>query len=344
VGWIPCLVRLPDEGDRPVLRLGHRLVDGYLEFLAARARPNTVVAYAFDLKVFFDVVGREPVEVTSQDVLGFITSQRAPAGAGNVVRISDGKAGLSARTIRRRLSAVSGFYGYLVATGDVTENPVPRGLPNRKTRRRSQRGTPLIRTPQTLPRVLAPDEVDALLGALRAFRDRAMVEGMVLGGLRRQEVLGVRLGDLRLGEHRVFVAEGKGGHQRLIPVSTRFFDSVAAYLDSERPSDTVTDRLFVVLKGPNRGQPLSPRGLDEILRGGRRRAGLQVGTCHQLRHTCFTRLREAGMSLEGIQAQAGHRSIESTRLYLHLAQDWLAEEYRKAQEALDAQRLIGAHS
>jgi integrase/recombinase XerD len=57
VGWIPNLVRLPDEGDRPVVRLGHRLVDDYLEFLAARARPNTVLAYAFDLKVFFGVVG-----------------------------------------------------------------------------------------------------------------------------------------------------------------------------------------------------------------------------------------------------------------------------------------------
>lgn len=342
MGWIPRLVRLPDVDGRPVVRLGHRLADDYLEFLAARARPNTVLAYAFDLKVFFGVVGKEPVEVTGGDVLAFISDQRAAEG--NVVRISDGGAGLSARTIRRRLSAVSGFYGYLMATGDVAENPVPRGLPNRKTRRRSQRGTPLIRTPQTLPRVLAPDEVDALLGALRTFRDRAMVEGMVLGGLRRQEILGVRLEDLRLGEHRVFVAEGKGGHQRLIPISTRFFDSVAAYLDSERPSDAATDRLFVVLKGPNRGGPLSPRGLDEILRGARGRAGLGVGTCHQLRHTCFTRLREAGMSLEAIQAQAGHRSIESTRLYLHLAQDWLAEEYRKAQEALDAQRLIGAHS
>ena len=62
-------------------------------------------------------------------------------------------------------------------------------------------------------------------------------------------------------------------------------------------------------------------------------------TCHQLRHTCFTRLREAGMALEAIQAQAGHRSIESTRIYLHLANDWLAGEYRRAVEAIDAQAI-----
>ncbi|WP_423918694.1 tyrosine-type recombinase/integrase [Candidatus Poriferisodalis sp.] len=64
-----------------------------------------------------------------------------------------------------------------------------------------------------------------------------------------------------------------------------------------------------------------------------------ASTHHQLRHTCFTRLREAGMALEAIQAQAGHRSIESTRIYLHLANDWLAGEYRRATEAIDAQQV-----
>ena len=76
------------------------------------------------------------------------------------------------------------------------------------------------------------------------------------------------------------------------------------------------------------------------MRGARERAGLDHATCHELRHTCLTRLREAGMALEAVQAQAGHRSIESTRVYLHLANDWLANEYRKASEAIDAQVLI----
>ena len=75
--------------------------------------------------------------------------------------------------------------------------------------------------------------------------------------------------------------------------------------------------------------------MDEILSGARARAGLEHATCHQLRHTCFTRLREAGMSMEAIQAQAGHASIESTRIYVHLANDWLAGEYRRALDKLD---------
>jgi integrase len=76
---------------------------------------------------------------------------------------------------------------------------------------------------------------------------------MLLGGLRRCEVLGLRLEDLRPGERRVFIAEGKGGHQRIVPVSTRFFASVADYLEVERPRTSSTDRVFVVLKGPRRG-------------------------------------------------------------------------------------------
>jgi site-specific recombinase XerD len=194
----------------------------------------------------------------------------------------------------------------------------------------------LVRTPRTLPKVLDPDEVNALLRALRRWRDRAMVEAMVLGGLRRCEVLGLRLQDLRPAERRVFIAEGKGGHQRLVPISARFFGSVARYLDGERPLGAVTDRLFVALKGARRGRPLSEDGLDEIVRAARARARLTHATCHELRHTCLTRLREAGMALEAVQAQAGHRSIESTRIYLHLANDWLAGEYLRAVELIDA--------
>jgi integrase/recombinase XerD len=166
-----------------------------------------------------------------------------------------------------------------------------------------------------------------------------MVEAMVLGGLRRCEVLGLRLGDVQTGERRVFIADGKGGRQRLIPMSNRFFKTLSAYMKEERPIDTTTDLVFVALKGPRRGSPLSAHGLDEIIQNARNRAGLSHATCHELRHTCLTRRREAGMSIEALQAQAGHASIETTRVYLHLADDWLAGEYRKAAAAIDAQNL-----
>jgi integrase/recombinase XerD len=342
--WSPsfrCVVRA--DGDRS-WRVGHGLVDEFLEFAHGRARPATVRAYAHDLKTFFAVVGKEPAAVTSRDVVDFVRAQQRPrAGAEKVVRISDGGAGLSASTIKRRLAAVSSFYGYLVTRGEVTVNPVPRGLPTRKSRHRGERGVvPLVRGVRRLPRILEPAEVEALMAALRTERDRAIVQAMLLGGLRRCEVLGLRLEDLRLGEWRVFIAEGKGGHQRLVPVSQTFFATVARYLNGERPTDASTDRVFVALKGPTRGDALSAEGLDEMLSNVRARAGLAHGTCHELRHTCFTRLREGGMAIEALQAQAGHRSIASTRVYLHLGADWLAGEYKRAAEAIEAQAAVGA--
>jgi integrase/recombinase XerD len=184
------MVRFPEvcgvvgDGDEgAVLVVGHRLVDEFLRFAASRARPNTVRAYAHDLKTFFAIVGKVPVDVRAKDVLGFIAvQQRARVGAENVARISDGGSGLSVATIRRRLAAVSAFYGYLIACGDagVETNPVPRGLPTRR-RRRDGRGQPLVRAVRRLPRILEPGEVAALMAVLRTARDRAMVQAMVLG-------------------------------------------------------------------------------------------------------------------------------------------------------------------
>ena len=168
-----------------------------------------------------------------------------------------------------------------------------------------------------------------------------MFEAMVFGGLRRCEVLGLRLGDLDGAHRQVFIVEGKGGHQRKIPISARWFATVGDYLRVERP-DTDTDRVFVVLKGRRRGHPLSDEGLKQIFTSDRQRAGLRPITCHELRHTCFTRLREAGMDLEALQAQAGHRSIETTRLYIHLANGWLAEEYDRATALIDAEVFLAA--
>src|SRR5207302_5733646 len=131
----------------------------------------------------FTVVAKEPVEVRPADVMAFVTAQRRPrSGAEKVVRISDGGSGLSTATIRRRLAAVSAFYGYLIIRGDVgvETNPVPRGLPTRR-HRRDGRGQPLVRAVRQLPRILELGEAAALMAALRTQRDRAMVQAMLLG-------------------------------------------------------------------------------------------------------------------------------------------------------------------
>ena len=118
------------------VRLGHDLVDAYLRFVAARCRPNTVLAAGFDLLVFFSFAGIGPVDVTAGDVLGFVADQRRPR-SGNVVRLADGEGGLSARTVQHRLATLSGLFGYLVATGEMDASPMPSGLTSRGRASRS---------------------------------------------------------------------------------------------------------------------------------------------------------------------------------------------------------------
>ena len=283
---------------------------------------------------FFAVIDKPPVDVSTADVLEFIAEQRRPRGDGRMVRLSDGESGMSARTIKRRLSSMSGLYSFLVMVGETSANPVPRGLATRRTRGR--RGLPLIRTPRLLPKILEPGEVDALIGALRA---------LARPGHGRSDAprWSAPLRSVGVAVRRPACWRAAGVHRRRQGRPSTVDPDLDAVLPQPGPLlGTRTSRpthdpkqVFVVLKGPRRGRPLTADGLDEIVCGARRRAGLTHGTCHELRHTCLTRLREAGMALEAVQAQAGHRSIESTRIYLHLSNDWLAGEYLHRHERID---------
>lgn len=133
-----------------VVRLGVPLPDRYLEFLAVRSRPNTVLAVAYDLQVFLAVVAKPPYEVTSADVLGFVTAQHTGQGLGRLQPVRGGAAWVSARTVRRRLSSVSGLYALLLTRGDVKANPVPWVADQAG----AAAASPLVRTPRTLPRIL----------------------------------------------------------------------------------------------------------------------------------------------------------------------------------------------
>jgi hypothetical protein len=151
------LTRSRDAAGGVVVRLGVPLLDEYLEFLAGRCRPNTVRAVAYDLKVFFTVMAKSPRRVRPADVLAFMTAQRT-GGGGRLQVAGNGEGGVSARTLRRRLSSVSGLYAFLQARGEVSVNPVPRGLPTRRERQRPGQGVPLVRARRTLPQILGPAE------------------------------------------------------------------------------------------------------------------------------------------------------------------------------------------
>ena len=119
---------------------------------------------------------------------------------------------------------------------------------------------PLVRVPRTLPKILAPGEVDRLLAALRTAPGygRWCWRWFWAGcGAARCSACGWPMCGSATGA--LFVAEGKGGHQRVIPVAGRFLQALGDYLQTSAPAAPRTDRLFVVLKGPRRGSRCRPR-------------------------------------------------------------------------------------
>jgi len=328
------------DGKVTRLSLGVADVDAYLKFLQYRCRPNTWISYGYDLQIFLNFIRKPLTKVTPADILAFVDSQQSvPNRQGRTNGLSSKGPGLSNRTINRRLAAVASFYEYLRVFHDLQgkNNPVPRSLAKRNiywaNRYGNTAGTALIRVPQTLPRPLDPEEISPFIDSLRNHRDKAMVLLMLLAGLRKSEVLKLGLKDIDFGQRTLTVREGKGGHQRVVAISDTGLQELISYLNKERPAGS-SDKVFLVMKGKNRGQPLTVAALDTIIEYHRQKADTPGIQCHRMRHTCFTRLRQGGMSLEALQAQAGHSSINTTRIYLHLCPRELQEEYLQMSDGL----------
>src|SRR3546814_20003451 len=112
----PCLIRSSSPSGETRYALGDPLVDGYLAFVAGRCRPNTVRATAHDLKKFFTVTDKAPVEAVAAYVFGFLAH---PTGDRTVVRHVAGESGLPPAPLDRRFSTWSGFYASTVSPAEA---------------------------------------------------------------------------------------------------------------------------------------------------------------------------------------------------------------------------------
>ena len=157
---------------------------------------------------------------------------------------------------------------------------------------------------------------------------------MLLSGLRSSEVLGLRIEDVDIARRWVRVI-GKGAKERSVPIDTDVAGAIQTYLLAERPQTDAT-ALFVVAKGPHRGEPLTPAGLRTVFRYHRQRAGVAAGHPHALRHSFGTALAEAGVDLAVIQSLMGHDHVDSSAAYIHLAPAFLREEFDAARARLRA--------
>lgn len=151
---------------------------------------------------------------------------------------------------------------------------------------------------------------------------------MLFGGLRSSEVLALRMGDIDLGRCTVRVW-GKGATERVVPIDAGTARVIHHYVLYERP-DVERPELFLVLKGKQKGQPLTTAGLRTIFRYHRERSGVILGNPHRLRHTYGTNMAEAGVDIQTLKELMGHASIDSTTQYVHLSAAHLRREYDAA--------------
>jgi site-specific recombinase XerD len=340
---------------RPATEFG--LVNEYLGYLADRRySPRTVRSYAFDLLHFCRWLFEENVvltAVTTDVLLRYLAACREVVlpgqHGGNVVGLRSGRsAGYAPATVNRRLAAISGLFAFRAMRDPTAPNPVPRGAAARRTTKGERSGMLghlarprarsqlRVREPRRLPRGLTRDETRALVGSFRTDRDRAMTGLMLFSGLRSAEVLGLAVADVDVGRGWVRVI-GKGDKERRVPLDPDVAGLVQAYLLAERP-ETRSTALFVVAKGPHRGQPLTPAGLRRVFRYHRDKAGVPAGHPHALRHSFGTALAEAGVDLAVMQALMGHDHVDSAAAYIHLSPTHVRRAYDDARARQRAQQ------
>ncbi|HET6778578.1 MAG TPA: site-specific tyrosine recombinase XerD [Gemmatimonadales bacterium] len=227
--------------------------------------------------------------------------------------------GLSPASIRRAVSAIRTYYGFLVGEGRVANDPSDRLESPRRGR--------------VLPATLSVSEVEALLGSPRveeplAWRDRALLELGYGAGLRVSELCGLGLTDLLLSENLVRVF-GKGGKERLVPIGRSVIGAVSVYLHTKRPAlDKGKSRGRVLLNA--RGQPLSRVGAWGVVKRATERAGITKRvTPHTLRHSFATHLLEGGADLRAVQEMLGHADLSTTQIYTHVDREYLRSVHKQ---------------
>ncbi|MGH9606774.1 MAG: tyrosine-type recombinase/integrase [Terracidiphilus sp.] len=186
---------------------------------------------------------------------------------------------------------------------------------------------------------LSVEEVARFWASFRTARDLAIVGLMLMHGLRSAEVMALNRDDVLLSEGQLHV-RGKGTKLRLLPLAPETTQLLDHYLRVERP-DPCSAALFAVLKGPARGQRMTPAGLRSLFRHHRRTTGVENANPHRFRHTFATDMVRAGISLPALMQLMGHADIETTMHYVQVSpQDVYLQYARAAAQCIHPQPRI----
>ena len=288
-------------------------LDAFDQDLRRRAvAAKTLRAYAIDATQFAEWAtarGLEPASVGVRELRRFLAELS--------------EAGQAPATVARKLAALRALLRVQIELGLRRENPAELlSSPKR---------------PRRLPRVLKPDEVEALLDRIPAttpleLRDRALFELAYASGLRAEELVTLDLDSVDFDSETVRV-EGKGGKTRIVPVGEPALRALERYLAAGRPTlETPAERALLLSKS---GHRLSTSDVRRRLRIWARRSAQRAPALvdahpHALRHSFATHLLEGGADLRAIQELLGHATISTTQVYTRVESRRLRSAYARA--------------
>jgi len=332
-------------------------VERFLSYLAsAEKSPNTVKAYAHDLKDWFIYLAVHRLEwqtVTLEDVAGFVAWLRLPPDArdGKVAVLPTVGHHCSAASVNRKLAALISFcefharHGVALAGLLVTMQPAGRRgsatsfkpFLHHISKNGPQRHRAIkLKASRPRPKVLTAGQAQAILGACDHLRDRLLFGILLDCGVRIGEALGLRHEDMEIAGRTVTVtprlndnrARAKAGISRTIPASAELMRLYAGYLTREYGA-LDSDYVFVNLWAEPHGSPLTYAAVYDLVLRLRRRTGIDFEP-HQYRHTYATWLLRKGAGMESVKELLGHASITTTiDTYGHLT----VEDARNTLEA-----------
>jgi integrase/recombinase XerD len=276
-------------------------IDVYLDHLRVERAlaANTLEAYARDLNALAARLGGE----AAPDTIG-------PKEIGDLLAHNI-RTGLGARSSARQLSALRGFFRFLLHEHAIESSPVSLvDMPN---------------VPQSLPRVLSFEQVERLLAAPDRTTDSgclyaAMLHLMYASGLRVSELCHLRVSDFD-SQRGLVKATGKGGKSRLVPVGEVALDHVTDYLERVRPRHGRADQP-ALFASPRGGGFLRREVFWRVVRRYAVAAGIvPLPSPHKLRHSFATHMLQGGADLRAVQAMLGHADLGTTEIYTHIAYD-----------------------
>lgn len=239
------------------------------------------------------------------------------------------------QTVNHRLIAVHCLYRFhygsdmpngrfTIRSTYRTRSPLGYGKPGRAC------GRLRMKEPRRVVIPLSADDVSRFWSSFRTFRDLALIALMLFNGLRSHETIQIQLEDLLLTEAQLRV-RGKGRRERIVPLAHETIQTIQRYVSLERP-DSNHSYLFLSLKGPQRGKPMTTAGLRSLFRHHRRSSEVLQANPHRFRHTFGSDMVRAGITLPALMRLMGHSDVHTTMRYVEVSRHDVWCEYTRALE------------